>query len=151
MVSEVQKKHLVLYYCIYEGHLTRFPCLNYKWQYYLIRWNIVHEEDIFGTYFSTGKRQILNIDQPVLPPEGRRNSQDNFPKLLFEFQESDILTQIKMATPSCGHIFRDRYQFDMKFRCRIALVPAFVSWLNELIWLFLDNIFNSLTLLSTSG
>ena len=62
MIFGVQIDHLMICYCIHEGHLTRFPCFNGPWQYYRIRWNIViiFEEDIFGAFFPLEKRQILN-------------------------------------------------------------------------------------------
>ena len=61
MISGVQADHLMICYCIYEGHLTRFPCFNGTGQYYRTRWNtaILFEEDIFGAYFPIEKRQIL--------------------------------------------------------------------------------------------
>ena len=79
MTSGVQTDHLMICYCIYEGHLTRFPCFNGPGQYYGIRWNtaILFEEDI-GAYFPIEKRQILN---PCITPKEKGIHESTFQNL----------------------------------------------------------------------
>ena len=60
MISGVQTDHLMICYCIYEGHLTRFPCFNGPRQYYQTRWiTAIHRGHILCLF---SDRKTSNIE-----------------------------------------------------------------------------------------